>query len=62
MKYYEIIINGYGGELVNGKVTKEVEYLSAIEEAQYTIAQAKSLISEEGHFLEELVLSLIHIS
>jgi DNA-directed RNA polymerase subunit beta len=39
----------------NGKVTDNVEYLSAIEEAKYTIAQANSKISEKGEFLEELV-------
>ena len=39
----------------DGLVTNKIEYLSAIEESQYTIAQANSLISEEGRFTEELV-------
>ncbi len=36
-------------------VTDEIEYLSAIEEEKYTIAQANTKIDKVGHFLEELV-------
>ena len=36
-------------------VTDEIEYLSAIEEEKYTIAQANTKIDKEGNFLEELV-------
>ena len=39
----------------NGKVTDEVEYLSAIEEGQYVIAQANSDLDPKGGFIEELV-------
>ena len=39
----------------NGKVTDDVEYLSAIEEGQYVIAQANSDLDAKGGFLEELV-------
>ena len=54
-------INKYGfiespyRKVVNGKVTNDIEYLSAIEESKYTIAQANSVINEEGSFVEELV-------
>ena len=39
----------------NGKVTDDVEYLSAIEEGQYVIAQANSDLDPKGGFIEELV-------
>ena len=41
--------------VVNGKVTSEIKYLSAIEEEKYTIAQANSAINKDGSFVEELV-------
>ncbi len=39
----------------NGKVTDDVEYLSAIEEGQHVIAQANSDLDAKGAFIEELV-------
>jgi DNA-directed RNA polymerase subunit beta len=39
----------------NGKVTDDVEYLSAIEEGQYVIAQANADLDPKGQFVEELV-------
>jgi DNA-directed RNA polymerase subunit beta len=39
----------------NGKVTDEVEYLSAIEEGQYVIAQANADLDAKGALVEELV-------
>jgi DNA-directed RNA polymerase subunit beta len=39
----------------NGKVTDDVEYLSAIEEGQYVIAQANAELDPKGHLVEELV-------
>ena len=39
----------------NGKVTDDVEYLSAIEEGQYVIAQANADLDAKGAFVEELV-------
>ncbi|MCY4563718.1 MAG: DNA-directed RNA polymerase subunit beta, partial [Gammaproteobacteria bacterium] len=42
-------------KVVNGKVTRQIEYLSAIDEAQYVIAQASSLLDEKGAFVDELV-------
>ncbi|MDA7751372.1 DNA-directed RNA polymerase subunit beta, partial [Methylophilaceae bacterium] len=40
-----------------GKVTADIEYLSAIEESDYTIAQANSELGTNGKFKEELVSS-----
>ncbi len=54
-------VNDYGfietpyRKVVNGKVTKKVEYLSADEEDQYTIAQANAPINEKGEFINERV-------
>jgi DNA-directed RNA polymerase subunit beta len=42
-------------KVVDGKVTDEIEYLSAIEEGQYVIAQANTPLDEEGRFVDELV-------
>jgi DNA-directed RNA polymerase subunit beta len=39
----------------NGKVTDEVVYLSAMEEARYTIAQANAELDDKGGFVNELV-------
>ena len=40
-----------------GRVTDEIEYLTADEEDLYTIAQANSLLDENDHFVEESVLA-----
>ncbi len=54
-------VNKYGyiespyKKIINGKVSKEVDYLSAIEEEKFTIAQANSPINKDGTFEEELV-------
>ena len=42
-------------KVVNGKVTSEIKYLSAIEEEKFTIAQANSALNNDGSFAEELV-------
>jgi DNA-directed RNA polymerase subunit beta len=39
----------------NGKVTNDIDYLSAIEEGQYVIAQANSDLTSKGEFAESLV-------
>jgi DNA-directed RNA polymerase subunit beta len=39
----------------DGKVTKDIEYLSAIEEGKYVIAQANAELDKSGHFVDELV-------
>jgi len=44
-------------KVVNGKVTDEIHYLSAIEEGQYVIAQANAKIDEKGMLADELVSS-----
>ncbi|MDX9706461.1 MAG: DNA-directed RNA polymerase subunit beta [Azospira sp.] len=38
-----------------GKVTDQIEYLSAIEEGRYVIAQANALLDEHGTLTDELV-------
>ena len=56
-------VNKYGfietpyRRVVDGKVTQEVVYLSAMEEARHTIAQANAELDAEGRFVEELVSS-----
>ncbi|MEE3132521.1 MAG: DNA-directed RNA polymerase subunit beta [Pseudomonadota bacterium] len=42
-------------KVVKGKVTNQVEYLSAIDEAEYVIAQASSETDKAGKFVSELV-------
>src|SRR3546814_20860094 len=42
-------------KVVDGKVTDQVEYLSAIEEGRYVIAQANSELSAKGAFKADLV-------
>ncbi|MFC0179284.1 DNA-directed RNA polymerase subunit beta [Thorsellia kenyensis] len=39
----------------NGVVTDEIDYLSAIEEGQFIIAQANSNLTDKNEFIEELV-------
>ncbi len=39
----------------NGKVTDEINYLSAIEEGRYVIAQANTTLDAKGKLLDELV-------
>ena len=54
-------VNKYGyiespyKKVVNGKVTDKVEYLSAIDEEKFTIAQANSVVNKSGALEEELV-------
>ena len=42
-------------KVVDGKVTDQIEYLSAIEEAEYPVAQANSLLTPEGGFVDAFV-------
>lgn len=44
-------------KVVDGRVTDEVVYMSAIEEEDYYIAQANALLDEEGRFIREYVAS-----
>ena len=54
-------VNKYGyiespyKKVEKGKVTSQVEYLSAIDEEKFTIAQANSAIDKNGYFEEDLV-------
>ena len=42
-------------KVVKGKATSEIEYLSAIEESQYVIAQANAELDRSGKFTEDLI-------
>ncbi|WP_199155515.1 DNA-directed RNA polymerase subunit beta [Chromobacterium sp. ASV23] len=42
-------------KVVDGKVTNEIDYLSAIEEGRYVIAQANAELDGEGRLVDELV-------
>ena len=42
-------------KVAGARVTEDIEYLSAIEEGQYVIAQANASLDEEGRFVDDLV-------
>ncbi len=42
-------------KIVDGKATTDIQYLSAIEESQYVIAQANAELDKAGRFTEDLV-------
>ena len=42
-------------KVIDGRVTSEIEYLSAINESQFVIAQASASIDEKGNFKDDLV-------
>ena len=54
-------VNKYGfiespyRKVIDAKVTQKIEYLSAVQEENFTIAQANSVINDDGIFTEELV-------
>ena len=54
-------VNKYGfiespyRKVIDAKVTQKIEYLSAVQEENFTIAQANSVINDDGVFTEELV-------
>ena len=54
-------VNKYGfietpyRKIIDGKVTDDVVYLSAMEEAKHTIAQASAELKDDGSFAEDLV-------
>ena len=56
-------VNKYGfietpyRRVIDGKVSQDVVYLSAMEEAKHTIAQANAELTEDGGFGEEIVSS-----
>jgi DNA-directed RNA polymerase subunit beta len=43
--------------VVDAKVTEEIDYLSAIEESQFVIAQANATLDKQGRFTDDLVSS-----
>jgi DNA-directed RNA polymerase subunit beta len=55
-------VNKYGfvetpyRKVKDGRVTDEVQYLSAMEEGRYTVAQANSAIDARGRFTDDLVV------
>jgi DNA-directed RNA polymerase subunit beta len=55
-------VNKYGfvetpyRKVKDGRVTDEVIYLSAMEEARYTVAQANAVIDGRGRFTEDLIV------
>jgi len=56
-------VNKYGfietpyRKIVNGKVTDDVVYLSAMEEAKHYVAQANAPLNEKGEFKNDLVVA-----
>jgi DNA-directed RNA polymerase subunit beta len=56
-------VNKYGfiespyRKVLDGKVSNQIDYLSAMEESQFTIAQANTEISDKGDFLTKLISS-----
>ena len=54
-------VNKYGfietpyRKVVDGKVTSDVVYLSAMEEQKHTVAQASAELNDDGTFVEELI-------
>ncbi|MCU4677534.1 DNA-directed RNA polymerase subunit beta [Catenovulum sp. 2E275] len=42
-------------KVVNGQVTEQIEYLSAIEEGNYVIAQASAEVDDDNRLVDELV-------
>ncbi len=46
-------------KVVNGRVTDQVDYLSAYEEASFGIAQANAKLDENGEFTEDLISSRV---
>ncbi|HEV7275050.1 MAG TPA: DNA-directed RNA polymerase subunit beta [Devosiaceae bacterium] len=56
-------VNKYGfietpyRKVVDGKVTDEVVYLSAMEEAKHYVAQANAVLSDKNEFVDDLVVA-----
>ena len=44
-------------KVVSGKVTEQIDYLTAMEEDDYIVAQANAPLKADGHFQEERVLA-----
>src|SRR3546814_1587454 len=54
-------VNKYGfietpyRKIIDGKVTTDVVYLSAMEEQKHTVAQANADLNDDGSFIDELI-------
>ena len=54
-------VNDYGfletpyRKVVDGKVTRDIDFLSAIDEEKYVIAQANARITKSGKFLDDMI-------
>lgn len=44
-------------KVVKGKVTEQIDYLTAMEEEEYIVAQANAPLKADGHFTEDRVLA-----
>jgi DNA-directed RNA polymerase subunit beta len=44
-------------KVVDARVTDQIDYLSAIEESQYVIAQANAALGQDGEFVDDLISS-----
>ena len=42
-------------KVIDGVITDDIEYLSAIDEAEYVIAQASSIIGEDNRFVSDVI-------
>ena len=42
-------------KVINGKVSKQIDYLSAIEEGNFVIAQANEALDAKGQFVDDLI-------
>ncbi|MBM3117924.1 DNA-directed RNA polymerase subunit beta [Jeongeupia naejangsanensis] len=47
-------------KVIDGKATSEIDYLSAIEEGKYVIAQANAQTDDEGRLIDEMVTCREH--
>ncbi|MDR2625250.1 MAG: DNA-directed RNA polymerase subunit beta, partial [Zoogloeaceae bacterium] len=54
VNHYGFIETAYR-KVENGKVSDQIDYLSAIEEGQYVIAQANATLDKSGKLIDELV-------
>ena len=49
-------------KVVKGVVTDDIEYLSAINEAEYVIAQASATLDNKNRFVDDLITCLLYTS
>jgi DNA-directed RNA polymerase subunit beta len=44
-------------KVIDGVVTKEIDYLSAIDESKYIIAQSNAILNQDNKFVDEMVIA-----